>query len=166
MRHPVETPVLAAMIAMVCGLATAQPAGPVGSTSHAPGGLGPGLMGHGPDGGRGFADPDGYLASMKARLSITAAQETAWSAYAEVVKSVSARMEGVHKTIWDAMGTANWEERRNMMNQMFEAHEDAFQTVRAAADKLDPALTVEQRTRATGLLPGLRGTGPWGPHWR
>ena len=52
------------------------------------------------------------------------------------------------------------------MNQMFAAHENAFRTVRDAADALDPALTGEQRTLATGLLPGLRDTGPWGPHWR
>jgi hypothetical protein len=65
------------------------------------------------------------------------------------------------------MGTGTWEERRDMMNRMFEAREQAFDTVHGAAEKLLPSLDASQRAMAATRLPGLadrrHGSGMMGP---
>jgi hypothetical protein len=124
-------------------------------------------MGRGLGMGR-MADPSAYLDALKAQLGITAEQATAWDTYAEVVKGQATQMQDVHRTMWDAMPTATWQERRDMMNRMFEARQQGFTAVHEAALKLEPALTAEQRTTAAGILPGLRSRGPMGPgrHWQ
>ncbi len=147
----------AAVVAGLCvqagGLA-AQPMGPSGMR----GGRAGGMM----HGGQ-IANSAQYLDSLKARLGITAAQEAAWTTYAEVVKGAAAQMQGAHQTMYDAMGTATWQERRDMMNRMFEAREQARTQVHAAAEALLPSLTAAQRETAAGALPGLMGRGPMGP---
>jgi hypothetical protein len=119
-------------------------------------------MGHGPGLGR-ITDPSGYLDGLRAQLGITTEQATAWEAYAEVVKAQTAQMQDLHRTTWEAMPTATWQERRDMMNRMFEARQQAFSAVHDAAQKLEPALTAEQRSKATAILPGLRTRGPIRP---
>jgi hypothetical protein len=75
-------------------------------------------------------------------------------------------MQGTHQTMYDAMGTANWQERRDMMNRMFQARQESFDTLHTAAEKLLPALTQAQQTKAVRTLPGLvpHGPGMMG-HW-
>ncbi len=109
--------------------------------------------------GIGFGDPAGYLDALKTNLGITPAQEQAWQGYADTVTGVAAQMQGAHQIMYDAMGTATWQERRDMMNRMFEAREKAFAAVHEAAQILLPSLTPPQRTRAAGMLPGLGGRG-------
>ena len=143
---------LAAATAVLGGAvaAVAQPMGPGGA------GAGPGMMGPGPGLGRGFTDPAGYLDALKTGLGVTSQQEPAWRDYADTVQGVATQMQGAHQIMYEAMGTATWEERRDMMNRMFEARQQAFTTVHEAAQKLLPSLTPAQRTLASTCLPGLR----------
>jgi hypothetical protein len=105
-----------------------------------------------------MADPSAYLDGLKAQLGITTIQVTAWDVYAEVVRGEAAQMQDLHRTVWDAIPTATWQERQDMMNRMFSARQQASAAVHEAALKLEPALTAEQRTKATAILPGLRTT--------
>lgn len=112
------------------------------------GGGGPGMMG-------GSWNTGSYLDSLKTELGITAKQEPAWKEYADAVSGVGEQMQGLHQTMFDAMGTASWQERRDMMNNMFQARQQAFDTVHAAAEKLLPALDPAQQQKARSTLPGL-----------
>ncbi len=120
---------------------------------------------HGPDAGMmrhhdwSYSGPASYLAALKADLGITPAQEPAWNDYAEAVKGMAAQMQGVHQTMYEAMGSATWQERRDMMNRMFEVRQDAFNTVHSAAEKLLASLDPSQQKKAVGRLPGLVGPG-------
>ncbi len=151
------TRLTAAAVLMGCalvggsGLVLAQPM--MGGMMRGPG---PGMMGRG---GWGYADPASYLAALKADLGVTPAQEPAWNEYAETVKGVAAQMQGTHQTMYEAMGSASWEERRDMMNRMFDARQQAFNTVHTAAEKLLASLDASQRSKAASRLPGLAGPG-------
>lgn len=162
MRNPKRFIAVGAVMAVIGGGALlAQPAGPGGGYMRGPGpgGMGPGMMGRG--GGPWIStDTASYLDRLKADLGITAAQEPAWNSYAETVRGVAEQMQGVHQTMYEAMGTATWQERRDMMNRMFESRQQAFDTVHDAADKLLPSLSPEQKTKATTALPGLMVRGP------
>jgi hypothetical protein len=121
--------------------------------------MGPGMMGRGAGPQRGFGDPVAYLDSLKSSLKISAAQDAAWAIYADTVKATATQMQGVHQTMYESMGTATWQERRDMMNRMFEARQQAFDAVHAAAEKLLPTLDAAQKTQAERSLPGLAGPG-------
>lgn len=120
--------------------------------------MGGGMMGGGPMGpgvgGRGW-DMPGYLDALKTRLGITTAQEGAWKEYTDTVSGVAEQMRGLHRTMFEAMGTATWHESQQMMNQMFQARQQAAGTVHDAATTLLKDLTPEQKTEAEQLLPGL-----------
>ncbi len=160
-------------LAGLAGFAVAQPMGGSGPM----GGPGGGMMG-GPGGGPGRGKMGGgmmggpwntgsYLNSVKTELAITAEQEPAWKAYADTVSGVGEQMQGLHQTMFDAMGTASWQERRDMMNTMFKAREQAFDSVHEAAGKLEAALTPAQKAKAQKILPGLGyGPGMMGRHRR
>ena len=159
------------------GLALAQPSGPMGGPT---GGAGPGagmgggpgpgimggrggrMMGGGIGMGRGYRNAPGYLADLKAQLGVTQEQAPAWQAYADTVSDMATQMQGLHQSMYQSMAGATWAERRERMNVMFQARQQAFETVHAAAQKLLPALSAQQRTTAAYILPGLRGPGPMG----
>lgn len=96
-----------------------------------------------------------YLKALRTRLGITAEQEDAWRKYADTVEGVGQQMQGLHQTVFEAMGTATWEERQRMMNNMFEARKEAAATVHEAALEFLPALTPAQQAQAKTILPGL-----------
>jgi hypothetical protein len=96
-----------------------------------------------------------YLDALKAQLAITPGEEPAWKEYADTVAGVGEQMQGLHQTMFESMGTASWQERRTQMNQMFEARQQAFDTVHEAANKLLPALDPAQLAKARSILPGL-----------
>lgn len=156
MRNIIMPVALASTLAVAAGAALSQPMMAPGGFMH---GARPGMMGDGPGGAWGFTDPASYLDGLRADLGITAAQQPAWQEYAETVKGVAAQMQGVRQTMYDAMGTATWQERRDMMNSMFGARQQAFDTVHAAAEKLLPALDAAQRAKAERRIPGLVGPG-------
>ena len=179
---------LAGLVGGTC-LAVAQPAGPGYGRGPGPGmmrggpgtmGAGPGMMGGGP-GARGNGPgmmggiwtTGSYFDALKTRLAITDQQLPAWKEYADTVGGVSEQMQGLHQTMFDAMGTATWQERRDMMNRMFQARQQASDTVHAAAQKLLPALDAKQKAIAEQSLPGLAygpgrmgARGPRGPRWQ
>jgi hypothetical protein len=127
----------------------AEPRGP-GMMAGSPGtmGGGPGMMG-------GTWNTENYLGALKSRLGITAAEEPAWKEYADTVTGVSAQMQGLHQSMFEAMRSGTWEERRDLMNGMFEARQQAYETVHGAADQLKSALSPAQQATAETLLPGL-----------
>jgi len=134
-------------------------------------GYGPG-MGYG-YGGRGYANfgaaVDGRLADLKAQLSITAKQESAWKAYAEQVKTQATSMQAWHTAMWsNAQGTApeRLAQRDALMKQRLAQHE----AMTAAFNDLYKTLTAEQRAIVDqGFLamgPGARGPGGPGGRFR
>jgi hypothetical protein len=146
---------LATTFATLAGIAVVAVAQPATGPGRGPGGgPGYGMMGGGGMMG-GSWNTASYLDSLKARLDITASQEAAWKEYADTVSGVGEQMQGLHKTMFEAMGTASWQERRDSMDQMFQARQQAFDTVHDAANKLMESLDPAQRTKAQGSLPGL-----------
>lgn len=130
--------------------------GTMGSGGSGMMGGGAGTMGSGGSGMMGgFWNTGTYLDALKTRLAITAQEEPAWKEYAGTVSGVGEQMQGVHQTMFEAMGTASWQERRNMMNTMFQARQQASATIQEAAGKLMPALNPAQRDKARSILPGL-----------
>jgi hypothetical protein len=150
MRQIARSAAIIGTLSVAALAAQAQPMMHPGGFMH---GQGPGMMGR----GWGYADPVGYLDDLKVILGITNAQEPAWNDYADAVKGVAGQMQGVHQTMYDAMGTASWQERRDMMNRMFEVRQQSYDTVHAAAEKLVTVLDPSQRTKAATRLPGLAG---------
>jgi hypothetical protein len=131
--------------AALAGAAIAQPMGP--GMQRGPGG-GPGF-------GCGMTDPVSYLAALKTEMGITPGQDAAWKSYAEVVETMAGQMKGMHANTHDAMRSATWQERQEMMNGMFQSRTEAHRMVHEAAEKLLPELTSAQRTQANSRLPGL-----------
>lgn len=134
-------------------IAAAQPAvgpgrGMMGGGPGMMGGRGPGMMG-------GYWNTGTYLDALKSQLGITAQEEPAWKEYADTVSGAGVQMQGLHQTMFESMGTASWQERRNMMDQMFKARQQAYDTVHDAATKLLSALDPAQKTKARSILPGL-----------
>ncbi len=152
MRQAVTSIVLAGVLSVSAGVALAQPMMGRGGYGH---GNGPGMM----RGGFGYTDPAEYLGDLKVVLGITAAQEPAWSDYTSSVKGAAEQMQGAHQSMYAAMGTATWQERRDMMNRMFQVRQDSFDKVHGAAEKLLPTLDASQRGKAETRLPGLVGPG-------
>lgn len=135
-------------------IAAAQPAGGPGPGMMGRGG--PGMMGRGGPGMMGgYWNTGTYLDNLKSQLAITPSEEPAWKDYADTVSGVGEQMQGLHQTMFESMGTASWQERRNLMNQMFQARQQAYDTVHDAATKLLPALDPAQKTKAQSILPGL-----------
>jgi hypothetical protein len=66
-------------------------------------------------------------------------------------------MKAMHDSAFQTMRTATPQERRDMMNTMFEARKISFDTVNDAAMKLLPVLTPAQQAKARTSLPGLIG---------
>ena len=143
-----------AALASASVMAVAQPA-----TSPGPGmmgGAGPGMMGGGGPGMMGGHWNTGtYLDSLKTQLAITPNEEPAWKEYADTVSGVGEQMQALHQTMFESMGTASWQERRDLMNQMFQARRQAFATVQAAATKLVAGFSPSQKAQAQSILPGL-----------
>jgi len=112
----------------------------------------------------GYWNAPNYLDALKTQLGITANEEPAWKEYADTVLGVGEQMRGLHQNMFAAMGSASWQQRRDLMNQMFQARQQAFETVHEAAAKLMSALTPAQQTKAQGIVPGL-GYGPGMMGW-
>lgn len=126
--------------------------------------MGGGMMGQGAAGpggmmqGGGFADPSSYLDSLKGELAITGQQEKAWNDYADVVKGTAEQMRALHESMYQSMGTQTWQQRRDSMNQMFAARQQAYANVHDAATQLFTSLDDAQKAKQS--LPGLAEFGP------
>lgn len=153
MQRTVKVAVSTALWCVLAGgVALSQPAAGPGMGHGMMGGVGPGM-------GGAFADPASYLDGLKTQLGISSTQQPAWNEYAGSLKAAATQMRVAHETMYDAMGTATWRERRDMMNRMFETRQQVWDTVHAAAQKLLPSLSAEQQAKASATLPGLRAGG-------
>ena len=114
----------------------------------------------GPGFGRGINDPVTYLANLKQDLAITPDQAAAWQQYTQVVEDTAGQMKAMHDSAFQTMQTATPQERRDIMNSMFDARKASFDMVHDAATKLLPSLTPAQQAKAATSLPGLMGPGP------
>jgi len=127
---------IAALAGLTAG-AIAQPAtgpgrGPGGGPGYGMMGGGQGMMGGGPGmmgGGGGMMggswDTAGYLDSLKSQIKITAKQGPAWNEYADTVSGVGQQMQALHQSVFDSVATASWQERRDMMNRMFQTRQQS-----------------------------------------
>jgi len=132
-----------AALALYTGVAAAQP------------GPGRGMMLGGPGMVEGTWTTARYVHALKVRIGITAAEEPAWQDYAETLDGVSEHLEAMHRTLFQSMGTATWQESRNMMNRMIEARQEGYARVHKAAVVLLAVLDPGQRAIAKQILPGL-----------
>jgi len=101
------------------------------------------------------------LDSLKKEIGITAAQDPAWTAYAKTLQDSAGVMKSRHRSMdMGKMHAMSEKDREAMMAGMREQGQKAFQTVKAAAEKLLAALDETQKTKARETLPGLRAAGP------
>ena len=106
-------------------------------------GMGPGMTG----GPMGFTKPttdttaiETYLANLKTRLGITTAQETAWNAYAETIKTQNT----IHTNIYNTMHRTvldnpldRTDQHLTAMEKMVGQNKAVFQAFRTLYDQLD-----------------------------
>ena len=126
------------------GAAPMHATGAAGMGSH----MGSGMM------GRVFADPSGYLASIKQDLRITEAEGPAWDAYAKAVQDAVAPLKSLH----DSTGMKEMHDATNgptVMAQLHDQHRQAYEKLRTAADQLVASLDEGQKQKARGTLAGL-----------
>ena len=125
-------------------------------------GMGPGMgMGMGPGGN---AAPGAFLedrlSGLKSELKITAAQEGAWSAYADEAKKQAEAMAKLHETMRESTA-ATLPERMELRNQMSKARDARHEALTAKTKELYAALTPEQKSiadrRLGGMGPGMGG---------
>jgi hypothetical protein len=126
---------------------------------HKGGGMGPGMM-HGGAGTTQF-DPE-RLATLKTELSITTAQETAWSKYAKAVEDAATAMSATRAGI-DPNTVRNMtpQDRFAYVTKIREQAQTQFTAVQRAANELFTVLDETQKAKARTTLPGLAfGPGP------
>ncbi len=122
------------------------------------GGMGPGYGGR--QGGGVAQGTEPWLAQMKTRLAITAAQEPAWQAYASLAADQASQMQATWAQHRQAMGAdstapAMMSLRIGMMTQRLAA----MQALNGALTDLYAVLSPEQRATADRSLGGM---GPMG----
>ena len=131
-----------------------------------------GQMGPGVHGGPGQAQIEPVrLDMLKTELGITAAQEPAWTNYANAVRDAATTMrttrEGVDRNAVSKMTPAD---RFAFVSKMREQRQKQFETVQTAASELLATLDDAQKARAEQTLPGpafgpgpMRGASTGGP---
>jgi len=132
--------------------------GKIGAGMH--GQMGPGMqgyMGRGEHAGPAsmFGDP-ARLEAVKTEIGITAAQEPAWTKYAQAIQDVATTMKTTHEGIdHDAVSKMSPTERSAFASAIREQMHKQFETVQAAATELLATLDDTQKAKAEELLPGL-----------
>jgi periplasmic protein CpxP/Spy len=99
------------------------------------------------DAGRGrrmmHADPAAQMDKLKAKLKITADQESAWQSFAGIVKQQSESMKAWRKTTQDTPQTAP--DRMDRQVELMKQREAGMETVAKAMRQLYAVLTPEQK---------------------
>ncbi|MFM9848849.1 MAG: Spy/CpxP family protein refolding chaperone [Hyphomicrobiaceae bacterium] len=123
---------------------------------HGPGmmkGMGPGMMHGGP--GQNFSDPT-RIGALKAELAITAAQEPAWTKYANAVQDTAASMKAARESVDpDVVSKMTPADRFAFVTKRREQGQAQFGAVKAAAEELLATLDATQKAKAADTLPGL-----------
>jgi hypothetical protein len=158
MRKITKVLAIGGVVAAVGGIglaAMAETSGPGFGPPFMRGHMGPGMMGpqSGPQ-AAGFAD----LAALKAELAIKPEQAAAWDAYVKVVRDTTAQMQA--KMDMNAMHGMSSQDRDAFMTTQRDQHDQAFGTVKSAAEALLPSLDDSQKAKARTSLPGLASRGP------
>lgn len=131
-----------------------------------PGTGGMGMMGPmvGMMGGGGMMAPhehvEGRLAFLKAELAITAAQESAWSAFAAAARKASKEM-GMGMGTMPGAPTGGWLGMLDRQEKMMTSRLASLRALKAPAMALYAALTDDQKKIADKLMIGPMG--PMGP---
>jgi len=121
-------------------------------------GPGDGPMGRrmGPEArGNPAAAADWRLAGLKADLKITAAQESAWAAFAGKAKQQAAAMQALMSTV-QGSAQASAPERLELRNQAMKKRQEQMEMGTAAFKDLYAVLTPEQKALADQRV-GMRG---------
>ncbi len=124
------------------------------------GGMGPGMMGSSPY-------DTGWLDSAKAKLGITAAQDRAWTAYADAVRANVQSMRDMHDSMdVEAIRKMSPDDRLTYMRSLHDSRIEQMNAVVKARDALVKGLDAKQQRLAATLLGpngyGMGGNG-WGP---
>ena len=129
------------------------PAGGPGPMGGGPMGYGP-MMGHGMGHGMGpqghgnpAAAADWRLSGMKTELKITAAQESAWKAFADQAKQQAEVMQAFMSTV-QGSAQATAPERLELRNQMMKKRQEQMEKSTAAFKDLYAVLSPEQKALA------------------
>lgn len=148
------TSIIAALALGAAGLAFAHPGYGPGDTGRMGPGMGMGMYGGGHGGMYGMpqgGDPIAYLATLKAELKISAAQEPAWQQYENVVRQQVAARQAMQARMQDPATAATVDHA---------AQHEAMVTLRDARQAAHQALyatfTPEQKALADQRL----GAGP------
>lgn len=98
--------------------------------------------------------PEGQIAFLKTELKITAAQETAWSTFAEALRAYATQMNGNRDTMTQQRGDGDkpLPESLSFRVQMMEMHLASLKAYQDAVTKIYGALTDEQKKTADDLL--------------
>lgn len=131
--------------------------------------MGYGPMGHGPMGygmgpqayGNPSAMADARIAYMKSELKITAAQESAWKAFADQAKQQAEAMQAL-MTSAQGSAQATAPERLELRNQIMKKRQEQMEKGSAAFKDLYAVLSPEQKALADqGFGPGMMGGRGW-----
>lgn len=146
----------------------------MGPMAYGPMGMGP--MGHGPmmqgRGPQAFANPGAFaesrLAGLKAELKITAAQESAWKAFADQAKQQADAMQKLMTTV-QGSAQATAPERIEQRAQIMKQQQAQMEKGAAAFKALYAVLSPEQKAVADqgvgfGMMGGRRMAFNW-PRW-
>jgi len=167
MRKFTKALAIGAIAAAVGGIgltAMAETSGPGSGPAVMGGHMGSGMMGM--TGGprqHDFGDPAAHLAALKTDLGIRPEQAAAWDSYAKVVQDTATQMRAARGNMdMNAIHDMSPQDRSAFMTTRHEAHEQAFGTVKTAAEALLPSLDDAQKAKARTELPGLATRGPGG----
>jgi Spy/CpxP family protein refolding chaperone len=111
--------------------------------------MGPGM--------RGGFDPEqttAWLDNARREIGVTAAQEQAWTAYADAVQADRAAMAAMHAQMPAMMGGAGADAPTRLQAHLsfMQARLDSLRQVTSASEALYEVLTPEQRTQANRTL--------------
>lgn len=128
-----------------------------------PGPMGAGPMGYGPMGhgmgpqayGNPAAAADWRLSGLKSELKITAAQESAWKAFADQSKQQAEAMQALMSTV-QGSAQATAPERMELHNQIMKKRQEQMEKATTAFKDLYAVLTPEQKALADQHM-GMRG---------
>ena len=98
--------------------------------------------------------PEGQIAFLKAELKITAAQETAWSTFADALRAYATQMNGTRDTMPPQSGpeAKPLPDSLSSRIQMMETHLASLKAYQDAVTKIYGTLTDEQKKTADDLL--------------
>ena len=100
---------------------------------------------------------EGRIASLKAQLGITDAQQSQWNAFVDALRARAKAMQGMRAQIMPQGTTVGWPDRLAQHERRLSAHLDAMKAMEGPVKGLWDVLSDEQRRNADDLLGGPMG---------